>query len=64
MISVYIGKFRGRKVAIAEFRGHLGPSECSGLSKRPRSDLALSVDIKELKLLAEFAHPNIVRFVS
>ena len=24
----------------------------------------LEVDIKELKLLAEFAHPNIVRFVS
>ncbi|KAG9014622.1 hypothetical protein FRB94_011800 [Tulasnella sp. JGI-2019a] len=44
--DVYIGKFRGRKVAIAEFRGHLGP-----------------MDIKELKLLRDFNHPNVVRFL-
>ncbi|EJD05707.1 kinase-like protein, partial [Fomitiporia mediterranea MF3/22] len=44
--DVFIGKFRGRRVAIAEFRDQLSP-----------------MDIKELKLLAEFAHPNIVRFL-
>ncbi|KAG8856025.1 hypothetical protein FRB96_006592 [Tulasnella sp. 330] len=44
--DVYIGKFRGRKVAIAEFRGHLGP-----------------MDVKELKLLRDFNHPNVVRFL-
>ncbi|KIO28013.1 hypothetical protein M407DRAFT_72388 [Tulasnella calospora MUT 4182] len=44
--DVYIGKLRNRKVAIAEFRGHLGP-----------------MDIKELKLLADFNHPNVVRFL-
>ncbi|KAI5124307.1 hypothetical protein M0805_008915 [Coniferiporia weirii] len=44
--DVFIGKFKGRKVAIAEFRDQLS-----------------SMDIKELKLLAEFAHPNIVRFL-
>ncbi|TDL25007.1 kinase-like protein [Rickenella mellea] len=44
--DVFIGKFKGRKVAIAEFRDQLSP-----------------MDIKELKLLAEFAHPNIVRFL-
>ncbi|KAL5529334.1 hypothetical protein ACEPAG_5319 [Sanghuangporus baumii] len=44
--DVYIGKFRGRKVAISEFRDQLSP-----------------MDIKELKLLAEFKHPNIVRFL-
>jgi len=43
--DVYVGKYRGRKVAISEFRGHLS-----------------EMDIRELKLLAEFRHPNIVRF--
>ncbi|BEJ07286.1 hypothetical protein CcaverHIS641_0405550 [Cutaneotrichosporon cavernicola] len=43
--DVYVGKLRGRRVAISEFREHL-------------SDM----DIRELKLLAEFRHPNIVRF--
>jgi len=44
--DVFIGKFKGRKVAIAEFRDQLS-----------------AMDIKELKLLGEFAHPNIVRFL-
>ncbi|KAI9458286.1 hypothetical protein F5148DRAFT_983809 [Russula earlei] len=44
--DVFIGKFKGRKVAIAEFRGHL-----------------TAMDIKELKLLGGFNHPNIVRFL-
>ncbi|KAF9246408.1 hypothetical protein BU15DRAFT_39606 [Melanogaster broomeanus] len=44
--DVYIGKFRGRRVAIAEFRDQLS-----------------SMDIKELKLLGGFDHPNIVRFL-
>ncbi|OCH88811.1 hypothetical protein OBBRIDRAFT_820005 [Obba rivulosa] len=44
--DVFIGKFRGRKVAIAEFRGQLN-----------------TMDIKELKLLGDFNHPNIVRFL-
>lgn len=43
--DVFVGKLRGRKVAISEFRGHLS-----------------EMDIRELKLLAEFRHPNIVRF--
>ncbi|CAL1705317.1 unnamed protein product [Somion occarium] len=44
--DVFIGKFKGRKVAIAEFRGQLS-----------------AMDIKELKLLGDFDHPNIVRFL-
>ncbi|KAA1469404.1 hypothetical protein DENSPDRAFT_835021 [Dentipellis sp. KUC8613] len=44
--DVFIGKFKGRKVAIAEFRGQLS-----------------EMDIKELKLLGGFNHPNIVRFL-
>ncbi|KAL1947947.1 hypothetical protein VTO73DRAFT_13671 [Trametes versicolor] len=44
--DVFIGKFKGRRVAIAEFRGQLS-----------------SMDIKELKLLGDFDHPNIVRFL-
>ncbi|KAH0830679.1 kinase-like domain-containing protein [Lanmaoa asiatica] len=44
--DVYIGKFKGRRVAIAEFRDQLS-----------------SMDIKELKLLGVFDHPNIVRFL-
>ncbi|KAI0797532.1 kinase-like protein [Abortiporus biennis] len=44
--DVFIGKFKGRKVALAEFRGQLN-----------------AMDIKELKLLGDFDHPNIVRFL-
>ncbi|KAH7910638.1 hypothetical protein BJ138DRAFT_1126675 [Hygrophoropsis aurantiaca] len=44
--DVFIGKFKGRKIAIAEFRDQLS-----------------SMDIKELKLLGGFDHPNIVRFL-
>lgn len=44
--DVFIGKFKGRKIAISEFRGQLS-----------------AMDIKELKLLGGFDHPNIVRFV-
>ncbi|KAI0723780.1 hypothetical protein C8T65DRAFT_627408 [Cerioporus squamosus] len=44
--DVYIGKFKGRRVAIAEFRGQLS-----------------QMDIKELKLLGDFDHPNIVKFL-
>ncbi|KAF8328357.1 kinase-like domain-containing protein [Cantharellus anzutake] len=43
--DVYIGKYRNRKVAIAEFRDALN-----------------AMDIKELKLLHEFDHPNVVHF--
>lgn len=43
--DVYVGKLRGRKVAISEFRDQLS-----------------EMDMRELKLLAEFSHPNIVRF--
>ncbi|KAI1783995.1 hypothetical protein LXA43DRAFT_1101882 [Ganoderma leucocontextum] len=44
--DVFIGRFKGRRVAIAEFRGQLS-----------------QMDIKELKLLGDFDHPNIVRFL-
>lgn len=44
--DVYIGRFKGRRVAVAEFRDQLS-----------------SMDIKELKLLGGFNHPNIVRFL-
>lgn len=44
--DVFIGKFKGRRVAISEFRGTLS-----------------AMDIKELKLLGGFDHPNIVRFL-
>ncbi|WVF65673.1 hypothetical protein IAT40_000404 [Kwoniella sp. CBS 6097] len=43
--DVFVGKLRGRKVAVSEFREHLS-----------------EMDIRELKLLAEFSHPNIVKF--
>ncbi|KAF8306796.1 kinase-like protein, partial [Clavulina sp. PMI_390] len=43
--DVFLGKYHGRKVAIAEFRGQLS-----------------AMDIKELKLLREFNHPNVVKF--
>ncbi|PBK92845.1 kinase-like protein, partial [Armillaria gallica] len=44
--DVFIGKFKGRRIAISEFRGQL-----------------TAMDIKELKLLGGFDHPNIVRFL-
>ncbi|KAF8891298.1 kinase-like domain-containing protein, partial [Infundibulicybe gibba] len=44
--DVYIGKLKGRRIAISEFRGQLS-----------------AMDIKELKLLGGFDHPNIVRFL-
>jgi hypothetical protein len=56
--SVYVGKYKGRKVAVSEFREHLSESEYY-----PRVVLTCLVDIRELKLLAEFSHPNIVKFV-
>jgi hypothetical protein len=59
--SVYVGKYRGRKVAISEFREHL--SESMSLITR-LSEADEVVDIRELKLLSEFSHPNIVKFVS
>ncbi|KAG1719120.1 hypothetical protein EDB19DRAFT_1974697 [Suillus lakei] len=43
---VFIGKFKGRRVVIVEFRDQLN-----------------SMDIKELKLLDGFDHPNIIRFL-
>lgn len=63
--DVFIGKFKGRRVAIAEFRDQLNSSMSSFLSMRiSRCEHAFVVDIKELKLLGGFDHPNIVRFVS
>lgn len=63
-LSVYVGKLRGRKVAISEFRGHLSESEPQiALSDSTLTRCYCLVDIRELKLLAEFSHPNIVRFV-
>lgn len=56
--SVYVGKYKGRKVAVSEFREHLSESEYYA-----RVVLTCLVDIRELKLLAEFSHPNIVKFV-
>ncbi|KAK0196827.1 hypothetical protein F5146DRAFT_970913 [Armillaria mellea] len=44
--DVFIGKFKGKRIAISEFRGQL-----------------TAMDIKELKLLGGFDHPNIVRFL-
>ena len=62
--DVFIGKFKGRRVAISEFRGTLSASELATfLDSRTHLNM-LSVDIKELKLLGGFDHPNIVRFVS
>ena len=62
--DVFVGRFKGRKVAIAEFRGQLNASKsqdfnCSLLY----ANSFVIVDIKELKLLGDFNHPNIVRFV-
>ena len=59
--SVYVGKYRGRKVAISEFREHLSESMASIPRLSEADDI---VDIRELKLLSEFSHPNIVKFVS
>lgn len=61
--DVFIGKYKSKKVAIAEFRGQLSASECSNPLQMVVSDFAVSVDVKELKLLGDFNHPNIVRFV-
>lgn len=59
--DVYVGKFRGRKIAISEFRGQLSASKL--LTSVFSHCLGFQVDIKELKLLGGFDHPNIVRFV-
>jgi hypothetical protein len=40
--DVFVGKFKGRKVAIAEFRGHLTTSELFVI--QPRCSLALTVN--------------------
>ena len=65
--DVYIGKFKGRKIAISEFRGGLSASERYSSFLFTEQNLQaltlISVDIKELKLLGAFNHPNIVRFV-
>jgi mitogen-activated protein kinase kinase kinase 13 len=61
--DVFIGRLKGRKVAIAEFRGQLTASACTARARRGMDADASAVDIKELKLLGEFDHPNIVRFV-
>jgi hypothetical protein len=61
--DVYIGKLKSRKVAISEFRGQLSASELSYRRMFLCSLIYPSVDIKELKLLGAFNHPNIVRFV-
>ena len=61
--DVFIGKFKGRRIAISEFRGQLSESEFYlALFASTGVDI-LAVDIKELKLLGGFNHPNIVRFV-
>lgn len=64
--DVFIGKFKGRKIAISEFRGQLSASKHVFTTTPRNNPLTLSflVDIKELKLLGGFDHPNIVRFVS
>lgn len=64
--DVFIGKFKGRRIAISEFRGQLSASECHTLILPVETlpTLHFQVDIKELKLLGGFDHPNIVRFVS
>ena len=67
---MFIGKLRGRvKVAVCEFRDELSESTCtSAHDMRPFVCFAdrdvFAVDIRELKLLAEFKHANIVRLVS
>lgn len=64
--DVFLGKLKNRKVAVAEFRGQLNASECPIHVNAPPESLILfrmTVDIKELKLLGDFNHPNIVRFV-
>lgn len=61
--DVFIGKFKGRKIAISEFRGQLSASTSDRDFLLHRSLIIHLVDIKELKLLGGFDHPNIVRFV-
>lgn len=61
--DVFVGKFKGRKVAIAEFRGTLSASKFFVFTCARRALTYFAVDIKELKLLGDFNHPNIVRFV-
>ena len=64
--DVFLGKLKNRKVAVAEFRGQLTASEYPvRVSASPESltPFCTVVDIKELKLLGDFSHPNIVRFV-
>lgn len=62
--DVFTGRFKGRKVAIAEFRDQLSASMSCPHTLSRLSDIDLFVvDIKELKLLGDFDHPNIVRFV-
>ena len=61
--DVYIGKFKGRRVAIAEFRGQLSESEWACWALGVPCAEWCTVDIKELKLLGDFNHPNIVKFV-
>ena len=61
--DVFIGRYKGRKIAIAEFRGQLNESRFEYLIEfLPKLNIAI-VDINELKLLGGFNHPNIVRFV-
>jgi hypothetical protein len=63
--SVFVGRLSGKKVAIAEFRGQL--TESTSFLTMDVIMLMFcfrSVDIKELKLLSRFDHPNVVRFVS
>jgi mitogen-activated protein kinase kinase kinase 13 len=61
--DVFVGKLKGRRVAIAEFRGQLNASAYSDLCVITMEVDLVVVDIKELKLLGDFSHPNIVRFV-
>ena len=61
--DVFVGKLGTQRVAIEEFRGQLNTSGYQvRLSTFPESLMAplLAVDIK---LLGDFNHPNIVRFV-
>ena len=45
--------------------GHVRVSASQGLADaRGMKEADDAVDIRELKLLAEFSHPNIVKFVS
>ena len=61
--DVFIGRFKGRKVALAEFRGQLSASKPLFSCLIDCANCLSIVDIKELKLLGDFNHPNIVRFL-